>query len=169
MIDPHVSDPMANGTSPAATAAPDPEDDPPAQRPVFQGFRGTGEGGVRLPIPQTARDFHHRQLRHQDRPGVVQFGNDGRIPPGNAVFVRGGSPGCGNARRVQQILGSVGNAMQRPAVFAGGEFLVGPAGLLAGEVGRQCDHGIELGADLFQAIQNEFRQLDRGEFPRPPR
>jgi hypothetical protein len=31
MIDPHVSLPIANGTSAALTAAPGPEDDPPAQ------------------------------------------------------------------------------------------------------------------------------------------
>jgi hypothetical protein len=31
MMDPEVSEPMANGTSPAATAVPDPEDEPPAQ------------------------------------------------------------------------------------------------------------------------------------------
>jgi len=28
-MEPHVSDPMAKGTSPLATAAPDPLDDPP--------------------------------------------------------------------------------------------------------------------------------------------
>ena len=30
-MEPHVSDPIANGTSPAATAAPEPLDDPPVQ------------------------------------------------------------------------------------------------------------------------------------------
>ncbi len=40
MIEPHVSEPMANGTRPAATAAPDPLDEPPVQRPMFQGFFG---------------------------------------------------------------------------------------------------------------------------------
>ena len=36
---PHVSDPMENPTSPAAVAAPGPEDEPPAQWLVFQGVR----------------------------------------------------------------------------------------------------------------------------------
>mgnify|MGYP003310515500 CR=1 FL=1 len=37
-IEPHVSDPMAKGIIPAATADPDPLDDPPLQNDLFQGF-----------------------------------------------------------------------------------------------------------------------------------
>ena len=36
-IEPEVSEPIANGTSPAATAAPGPLDDPPLQNFVFHG------------------------------------------------------------------------------------------------------------------------------------
>src|SRR5688500_11396332 len=39
MIDPEVSLPIANGTSPAATAAAGPLDDPPDQNAVFHGVR----------------------------------------------------------------------------------------------------------------------------------
>src|SRR5439155_6433913 len=39
MIEPQVSVPIAKGTSPAPTAAPEPLDEPPAQRCGFQGFR----------------------------------------------------------------------------------------------------------------------------------
>ena len=38
MIEPQVSLPMANGTSPAPTADPGPLEEPPDQRPVSQGF-----------------------------------------------------------------------------------------------------------------------------------
>ena len=38
-MDPDVSDPSANGTSPAATALPEPLDEPPDQHDVSQGFR----------------------------------------------------------------------------------------------------------------------------------
>ena len=38
-IDPPVSEPSANGTRPAATAAPEPLEDPAAQRLGSQGFR----------------------------------------------------------------------------------------------------------------------------------
>ena len=37
-IEPPVSEPMARVTTPAATAAAEPDDDPPAMRPSPQGF-----------------------------------------------------------------------------------------------------------------------------------
>ncbi len=38
MMLPQVSDPRAKGTRPAATALPDPDEDPPDQRPGSRGF-----------------------------------------------------------------------------------------------------------------------------------
>ena len=43
-MEPPVSDPMAPGRKPAATAAPDPLDDPPVVWSVFQGLRAGGHG-----------------------------------------------------------------------------------------------------------------------------
>jgi hypothetical protein len=37
-MEPQVSDPMAKGTSPAATAAPDPLEEPPVQASVSHGL-----------------------------------------------------------------------------------------------------------------------------------
>ena len=42
--DPPVSVPIAMGTSPAATAAPDPEEEPPGYRFRFHGLRAGGQG-----------------------------------------------------------------------------------------------------------------------------
>ena len=39
MIEPEVSEPMAKPTSPAATAAPGPDEEPPLQKAVFHGVR----------------------------------------------------------------------------------------------------------------------------------
>ena len=39
-MEPHVSEPMAKGTSPADTEAPEPLEDPPVQVSGSQGFRG---------------------------------------------------------------------------------------------------------------------------------
>ncbi|HWK90030.1 MAG TPA: hypothetical protein VNP72_08535 [Longimicrobium sp.] len=44
VMDPHVSEPMAKGTSPAATAAPGPLDEPPLQ---YSGFHGVRPGPVK--------------------------------------------------------------------------------------------------------------------------
>ena len=38
-IEPQVSVPSAKATSPAATAAPEPDEEPPVQRSVFHGLR----------------------------------------------------------------------------------------------------------------------------------
>ena len=37
-MEPHVSEPIANGTSPAETAEPEPLDDPPLQASRLHGF-----------------------------------------------------------------------------------------------------------------------------------
>ena len=44
-IDPPASVPSAPRQSPAATAAPDPLEDPPVIRPVFHGLSAGGKGG----------------------------------------------------------------------------------------------------------------------------
>src|SRR5215831_886969 len=43
-IEPPVSEPRLAGTSPAATAAPDPDDEPPVKCAVFHGLRAGGHG-----------------------------------------------------------------------------------------------------------------------------
>ena len=43
-IEPEVSEPMASGTRPAATAAAEPLDEPPVKRVVSQGLRAGGKG-----------------------------------------------------------------------------------------------------------------------------
>src|SRR5919198_3090780 len=43
-IEPPVSEPSASGTRPAATAAPDPDEEPPVKCTGFHGFRAGGHG-----------------------------------------------------------------------------------------------------------------------------
>ena len=43
-MEPPVSDPIAIRTSPAATAAPEPDDEPPGMWSVFHGLRAGGNG-----------------------------------------------------------------------------------------------------------------------------
>src|SRR5262249_60267631 len=50
-MEPPVSEPMAVRTSPAATAAPDPDDDPPVKWSRFQGLRAGGNGRSKLGPP----------------------------------------------------------------------------------------------------------------------
>ena len=48
---PPVSVPSAPSINPAATPLPEPEEDPPVHRSVFQGLRGTGNGLVLSGMP----------------------------------------------------------------------------------------------------------------------
>ena len=58
MIDPHVSEPMAKGASPALTAEPDPLDEPPRPGRAAPGVDARpGEGRVRLLVADAARDL----------------------------------------------------------------------------------------------------------------
>src|SRR5258708_6695728 len=43
-IEPPVSEPRLAGTRPAASAAPEPEEEPPVKWAVFQGLRAGGQG-----------------------------------------------------------------------------------------------------------------------------
>ncbi len=51
-IDPPVSDPVPPRITPAASAAPVPDDDPPVKWAVFQGLRAGGQGRSKLGPPQ---------------------------------------------------------------------------------------------------------------------
>ena len=64
---PLVSEPIANATSPAATAAPGPLDEPPLQNAVFHGEAGTGERRVGVVVAHSARELDHRELRDEHR------------------------------------------------------------------------------------------------------
>ena len=80
-IEPEVSEPMAKGTRPAATAAADPLEEPPDQRVRSHGIQpGPGERGGGEAVAAAARQFHHGELAGQharprrkflDRRGVV--------------------------------------------------------------------------------------------------
>jgi hypothetical protein len=58
VIDPCVSEPIANGTARAPTAEPDPEDEPPLQASRF--------------VAHAARQLDHGQLGHQHGAGLLQ-------------------------------------------------------------------------------------------------
>src|SRR4029079_15598258 len=60
-IEPSVSVPIARGTSPPATAAPDPDDDPPALRSRAQGFAVSPPTADHPLLERDARMFAHSE------------------------------------------------------------------------------------------------------------
>ena len=85
-IDPQVSEPIANGTSPAATAAPDPLDEPPDQRtdPTVSG-PGPEKLANAWSVAHAARELDHGQLGAEHGAGVVAAGGPPSRRPGAAA------------------------------------------------------------------------------------
>ena len=89
-IEPRLSVPCATGTRPAATAAPAPPDEPPAEREGFHGFRVTTSrpSGPTVRLGQRlASDAASSRRRQRPRPAaadhrVVGVRGDGRLPQG---------------------------------------------------------------------------------------
>src|ERR1700737_2782208 len=75
-IEPPVSEPSATGTSPAATAAPDPVEEPPVKWTGFHGLRGWPRQ-----IERGARVGHlvGGELAQEDRAGLVELGGGGGV------------------------------------------------------------------------------------------
>ena len=69
-IEPPVSEPSEAGTRPAASAAPEPLDEPPVKCSRFHGLRAGGHG--RSNDGPAVRELVGLQLAEQDRAGVEQ-------------------------------------------------------------------------------------------------
>ena len=116
-IDPVVSEPNANGTRPAATALPEPLDEPPDQRVRSHGFRpGAEQRGVGNAVAAAARQFHHGEFANQHRARLIQ------LLSALWRFLRTSAPHKASrptwwvAGERQQILRAVRDALQRAPV-----------------------------------------------------
>ena len=122
---PSVSLPMAKPTSPAATAEAEPADDP--LEPV------RGSQGLRVrppnhwsPIASAPSD----SLATMHGAGLLEPSRHGRLDVDHPVLERRRAPGRRVSGIGDQVLRSPGNAVQRPAILAGGDFLIGLAPLV---------------------------------------
>ena len=145
---PPVSLPMEKPTSPAAVAAPGPALEPP--RPFFEEPRVHG-----LPAEPDVVEGERAEaeLGDQHGAGVVQALHDGGVFVGNAVAEGLGAVGGGDAGGVEQVLAAPGNAVQRAAIFSGGDFLVGLLRLCESEIAGEGDDAAQLGIELLDAVE----------------
>ena len=162
-IEPPVSEPSANGASPAATAAPEPDEDPHAQREVSHGLR-PGPWTERVDAAVEARELHQRELAEQRCAGGVQLLDRGRVVVEDLVAVRARAPDRRRAARGQQVLRAVGDPEQRPGP-PGGELAVGRIGLLERAVAGERRQGVVASARSARAGRGSGRSA-RGR--RPP-
>ena len=77
-------------------------------------------------------------------PACVEAVDDGGVSVGDAVAEGLGAVGGGDAGGVEQVLCAPGNAVERAAIMAGGNFSVGAAGLLESVIGQEGDDAAEL-------------------------
>ena len=109
---PHVSVPMANPTNAAATAAPEPDDDPPDQCSGFQGVRpGPGHTRRAVAIPDASGELHHREFAKQGTARRAQFFDNHGIIIDDAVFVDRRAPRRRRIPRCEQVFNAVGDTV----------------------------------------------------------
>ncbi len=99
------------------------------------------------------RERTQAQFRDQDGPCVFEAAHHGSVFGGNAISVGLRSVGGGDAGGVEQILRAPRNAVERPAVFSGGDFLVGGLRMGKGGVARERDDTVEFGIELLEAFR----------------
>ena len=71
----------------------------------------------------------------------------------DAIAERLGAVGGRDAGGIEQIFAAPGDAVQRAAIFAGGDFDVGLFGLRERQVARQRDDAAQLGIEALEALE----------------
>ena len=144
---------------------------------ITGGTSGIGLATAKLMVAEGARvmvtgrtaatiEAAQTELGDEHGSGVVQTLYDDGVLLGLAILEGFGAVGRRDSRGVQEILRAPRNAMQRPAILAGGDFFVGLLGLLHGKVASQRDHTVQLGIELLQSLQIDVREALGGEFTR---
>src|SRR3989442_15117642 len=105
-----------------------------------------------LTVAHAPGQLDHRELRAEDGARLLELPDHRRIEIEALLAERRRAPRRRDAaRRRQQILGAIGDAVERPTVAAGGDLLLGPPRLLHRALARAGDHGIVAGAEPLEA------------------
>ena len=127
-IDPPPSDPVASGTRPAATAAADPPDDPPADRSSAHGLRVAPNSGLTVSAFQPSSGVF--VLPTTTQPAARRRSTSGEsVAGGRAVGEGGRSAGGDEAGGVLEVLDAERHAGERADVLAPRDALVDRARL----------------------------------------
>ncbi len=116
-MEPEVSEPIAKGTRPAATAAPEPLEEPPDQRVRSHGFRpGPVKRGGGETVAAAAGEFHHGEFAGEHGARAGELVDDRGVVIEDLAGVGLGAPGGGLSGEGEQILDAVGDALQGAAI-----------------------------------------------------
>ena len=145
---PPVSLPMEKPTRPAAVAAPGPALEPEAPSSSSHGFMVWPPNQMSL-----SASAPRLSLAIRTAPASSRRLTTAASSCGDAVAEGLGAVGGGDAGGVEQIFAAPGDAVQRAAIFSGGDFAVGLFGLREGEVARQGDDAAQLGIEAVDALE----------------
>src|SRR5579883_2477184 len=126
-------------------------------------FEQPGIHGLPAEPDVIEREGAEAEFGDEDRAGSVEAFHDGCVLFGDAVAKRFGAVGGGNAGGVEEILAAPGNAVERSAVLAGGDFSVGLLGLLESKVFRQRDNAAEFGIVFLETVKINLREARGGD------
>ena len=155
---PSVSLPMAKATSPAAVAAPGPALEPDEPSSSSQGFMVWPPNQMSL-----SASAPMLSLATSTAPASLRRSTTALFFVGTRSLIGLRAVGGGNAGGIQQVLRAPGNAVQRSAIMAGGNFGVGLAGLVESVFAREGDDAVQFGIKALDAANVDFSQARGGE------
>ena len=155
---PPVSLPMAKPTNPAAVAAPGPALDPDDPSSSSHGFMVWPPNQMSL-----SASAPRLSLATSTAPASCRRFTTAASCAGHAVAIRLGAVGGGDAGRVEKVLGAPGNAVQRPAILACRDLLVGLPRLRQRQLARERDDAVQLRVEALQSVQIDVREPLRGD------
>ena len=157
-MEPSVSEPMAKPTQPAATALAGPAEEPLEPWLGFHGLRVCPPNQL-SPMASAPRV----NLATSTAPACVEPLDHGGVFIDDLVLEAACAPGGGIAFDGEQILGAPGNAVQRAAVLARGDLVVGFSGLRQGAVFGEGDDEVQRGIVALEAGEVHLGQVDGGD------
>ena len=159
-MDPEVSEPIPNGTNPAATAPV-----PSAASATVPGGPGVlagalqGRGGIAVSAP--AGERHHREFGDEHRPRPAQPLDHRRIVVEGLAGVRPRPPRGGRSPDGQQILGAVRDSHERPEKTPILERPVCRPGLAQRPLAEDAGHGVVPGPEGLEPVEGDPGQFHR--------
>ena len=103
------------------------------------------------------------ELAHEHGAGVVELASDEGVALGHAIAEEVRAGGGRNAGGIDDVLQRHGDTVQGAAVAAGAKLLVGAGRLLADEVGREGDVGVDRGLGRGGAGEDGIGEGGRGK------
>ena len=164
----------ARSTAPAATAAPLPPEEPPAEKAGLRGLRTTAEGAGLAGAGES--EIVHVELADDDRAGIQQALDHDRVHVGHVVLEQARAVGHRHAREPDVVLEADGPA-GKPAGRPPDHPAAADEGVVRVLLGRQAPAGVALriGArerrlrQLIEAVEHAPAPRPAGPRSRPPR